>query len=151
METAVAETSTPYSAGGFRIEPPISFRVQDTSVGFVTGMPSGTASPSLVVQTKPARTGATVDAVAAELLAELLQTIPGMAQGSKGELTFDDGVKGVILSYSMQSGRGELRQYFVVRVSDARVCTAVLTVPVKGLNDAVAQSMMKCLKSIRPA
>jgi hypothetical protein len=140
-----------FPSGGFRIEAPPEFRVQETSVGLVTGLPDRGASPSLIVQTRPARAGATVDGVAAELLAELLQTVPGMAQGSKGTITFDDGAQGVILSYGMHSGRGDLRQYFVVRLSEGRVCTAILTVPASGLNDAAAQSMMQCLKSIRPA
>jgi hypothetical protein len=137
-----------FASGGFHLEPPPGFRVQETSVSFVTGLPDRGASPSLIVQTRPSRTGATVEGVASELLAELLQTIPGMAQGSKGEITFDDGAKGVILSYGMHTGRGELRQYFVIRLNEGRICTALLTVPVEGVSDAAAHSMMRCLKSI---
>lgn len=135
---------------GFTFDHPAGFRVQDMTVGFVTGLPTGGASPSLIVQTRPARQGATADTIAAEMLGELLQTIPGMAQGTKGEIAFDDGAKGAILSYTMASTKGPLRQYFVLRVDDGRVCTATLTAP-EDVPDATAKALMKCLTSIRPA
>lgn len=139
-----------YPLEGFKLDLPQGYRVHDVTVSFITGMPDRGPSPSLIVQSKPAVPGATLETVAAEILGELLQTIPGMAQGSKGALDFDDGGKGMLLSYSMPSGRGELRQYFALRLANGRVCTATLTAPVAGLNEASAKAIISCLKSIRP-
>jgi hypothetical protein len=139
-----------YPVEGFALDLPAGYRVHDVTVSFITGMPDRGPSPSLIVQSKPARPGLTLETAAAETLAELLQTIPGMAQGSKGELTFDDGGKGILLSYSMPSGRGELRQYFALRLVNGRLCTATLTAPVAGLSEAAAKAMIACLKSIKP-
>jgi hypothetical protein len=141
----------PFAVTGFSIEPPQGFRAQDMTVSFVTGLPDTGPSPSLIVQSKPVPAGATVDKVAAETLGELLQTIPGMAQGTKGEIAFDDGARGVLLAYTMRTGKGELRQYFAMRVDNGRVCTATVTAPVDGLTEATGQALIKCLKSIRPA
>jgi hypothetical protein len=140
----------PFPVTGFSIEPPPGFRTQDMTVSFVTGLPDTGPSPSLIVQSRPAVPGATLDEVAAQTLGELLQTIPGMAQGTKGSITFDDGGKGILLSYTMRTGKGELRQYFVLRLEKGRICTATLTAPVDGLTEAVGQALIKCLKSIRP-
>jgi hypothetical protein len=139
-----------YPLEGFALDLPQGYRVHEVTVSFLTGMPVGGPSPSLIVQSKPARPGVTLDTLAAETLAELLQTIPGMAQGSKGELVFNDGGKGVLLSYSMPSGRGELRQYFAMRLVNGRLCTATLTAPVATLSEASAKAMIACLKSIKP-
>jgi hypothetical protein len=140
-----------FGMNGFTIDQPAGFRVQDMTVSFVTGLPDTGPSPSLIVQSKPVPQGKTVDEIAAETLAELLQSIPGMAQGTKSNLTFDDGGRGVLLSYTMRTKRAELRQYFVLRVDNGRLCTATLTAPVDAITDTLAQSLMKCLKSIRPA
>ena|SRR5438874_13797616 len=91
---------------GFAFDKPAEFRTQEVTIGLTTGLPDTGPSPSLIVQSRPARAGADVATVGAEILAELLQTIPGMLQGSKGEITFDDGAKGIILSYTLSSGRG---------------------------------------------
>ncbi len=141
----------PIVVEGFAFDKPPEFRTQEVTIGLITGLPDTGPSASLIVQSRPTRAGATVETVAAETLGELLQTIPGMIAGTKGEITFDDGEKGVILSYTLASGKGELRQYFVMRVHQGRVCTATLTAPVSSLNAASAVSMMKCLSSIRPA
>lgn len=58
------------------------------------------------------------------MLGEPLQTVAGMAQGSKGAITFDDEATGALLSYTLASSKGPLHQYFVLRVHDGRVATA---------------------------
>jgi hypothetical protein len=146
-----SEVTMPIAVEGFTFDKPPEFRTEEVTIGLVAGLPDSGASPSLIVQSRPARPGATAELVAAEILGELLQSMPGMKNGSKGEITFDDGGTGSVVSYTITSGKGELRQYFVLRVHQGRVCTATLTTPVAHLNDAVAQSMMKCLSSIRPS
>lgn len=137
---------------GFRFTPPPDFRVQEVSMGLSGGMPgAGGVSPSLIVQTKPARAGASLDTLAAEVLAELLQTMPSMKNGTKGDLTFDDGGRGVVLSYGIATSKGELRQYFVLRLDNGRLCTATLTVPDTTMSPSVVGNLMKCLTSISPA
>ena len=139
------------SIEGFTFSPPSTFRVEEVTMGMSGGLPGkGGVSPSLIVQTKPARAGATLDELAAEVLGELLQTMPSMKDGTKGEITFDDGEKGVVLSYALVSSKGEFRQYFVMRLSPRRLCTATLTVPTAELTPAVASSMMNLLTSIAP-
>ena len=136
---------------GFAFETPTDFRVEEVTMGLSGGMPDGGTSPSLIVQSKLARPGATAEIVAAEVLGELLQTMPGMKNGTKAELTFDDGVTGVVLAYAVTSSKGELRQYFAFRVDNGRVCTATLTAPTATMSPASATTLMKCLTSIRPA
>ena len=138
------------SIEGFVFDQPPGFRTQDVTIAMTTGLPDTGPSPSLIVQSRPARAGADIETIAAETLAELLQTIPGMIQGTKGQITFDDGGKGMMLSYTMSSGKGPLRQYFVMRIHQGRVCTATLTAPLTSLSEGAAASMMKCLSSIRP-
>lgn len=140
----------PIVVEGFTFDKPPEFRTEEVTIGLASGLPGAGVSPSLIVQSRPAKPGATAELVAAEILGELLQSMPGMKNGSKGEITFDDGGVGSLVSYTINSAKGELRQYFVLRVHQGRVCTATLTTPVADLNEAAAKSMMKCLSSIRP-
>jgi len=140
------------SIEGFTFTPPSTFRVEDVTMGMSGGLPGkGGVSPSLIIQSRPARAGATLDQHASEVLAELLQTMPSMKDGTKGELTFDDGEKGVVLSYGITSSKGELRQYFVLRLSPKRLCTATLTVPTADLTPTAVAGLMSLLTSITPA
>jgi hypothetical protein len=140
----------PIAVEGFTFDKPPEFRTEEVTIGLAAGLPGGGVSPSLIVQSRPAKPGATAELVAAEILGELLQSMPGMKHGAKGEITFDDGAKGSLLSYTISSAKGELRQYFVLRVHEGRVCSATLTTPVADFNEVAAKSMMKCLTSIRP-
>lgn len=139
------------TVGTFQFDAPPGFRTEDVTMGmrlpnFGTGV-----APSIIMQSKPARPGATLEALAGETLAELTQTVPNMKQGSHAELAFDDGGKGVVLSYGLTTGHGELRQYFVLRLHEGQLCTATLTVPTTGLTEGSAMQFMKALTSIRPS
>ena len=67
-------------------------------------------APSFLIQTKPARAGASLEELAAQTLSELTQTIPGMKGGSRSEFTFADGGTGIVLAYNVPTAAGELRR-----------------------------------------
>lgn len=135
---------------GFDFPPPAGFRTEDVTVAYRQGLPGTGPSASLIVQSKPARAGASLGDFASETLSELAQTVPKMKNASKAEFAFDDGGKGIILAYSLQAQTGELRQYFVLRLEKGRLCTITLTVPNDKLTEASAKTLMNAIAKVKP-
>ncbi len=135
---------------GFSFEPPDGFRTEEMTVGMRMGPPGNHPAPSLIVQSKPAREGASIATLAAEVLGELTQTVPKMKGPSKTEFTFNDGGTGIVLAYNFTAKTGELRQYFALRLHQGRLCSVALTLPASALTEANAKSFMQAIASVRP-
>lgn len=135
---------------GFSFDPPIGFRTEEMTVGMRMGPPGNRPGPSLIVQSKIARDGATLDALAAETLVELVQTVPEMKNPSKTEFTFADGGTGVVIAYNFTAKTGELRQYYVLRLHQGRLCSVTLTLPSSALTESNAKSFMAAIASVKP-
>lgn len=136
---------------GFSFSPPAGFRTEEMTVGMRMGPPGNRVSPSLIVQSKAAREGATLEALATETLVELAQTVPNMKAPAKTEFTFADGGTGIVLSYTFTAKTGELRQYFVLRLHEGKLCSITLTIPSSALNDGNAKSFMDAIASVKPS
>jgi hypothetical protein len=138
----------PLVVQGFTLQPPDGFEVDEMTVALRLGAGSSPA-PSLIVQSKPARDGATLADLASETFAELLQTVPKMGKASRSEFTFADGASGIVLAYNFTAQTGELRQYFVLRLDRGRVCAVTLTVPTQALNETNASAFMNAIASLK--
>ena len=138
------------SVEGFSFEPPAGFRTEEMTIGMRMGPPGNHPAPSLIVQSKPAREGATITTLAAEVLAELVQTVPNMKSPSKTEFTYSDGGTGVVLAYNFTAKTGELRQYFALRLDKGRLCSVALTLPASALTESNAKSFMQAIASVKP-
>ncbi len=136
---------------GFQFQPPAGFRTEEVTMAFRMGLPGSGPSPSLIVQSKPARQGAKLPELAAEILTELAQSVPKMRNASKAEFTFGDGGVGVLLAYNFDTQTGELRQYFALRLDNGRLCTVTVTVPTKSLNESSAKTMLSAIASVKPS
>jgi hypothetical protein len=135
---------------GFSFEPPAGFRIEEMTVGLKMGPAGNRVAPSLMVQSKLAREGSTLETLAAETLVELVQTVPNMKSPSKTEFTFADGGSGVVLAYNFTAKTGELRQYFVLRVHQGKLCSVTLTLPASSVNEGNAKSFMDAIASVKP-
>ena len=134
---------------GFTFTPPAGFRTEEQTIAL--RMIVDGPAPSFLIQTKPARPGVTIEELAAPTLSELTQTIPGMKGGSKSEFTFADGGAGIVLAYTFPTAAGELRQYFVLRLHQQRLCTITLTLPQSSLTEGNARQFMAAISSLTPA
>lgn len=138
----------PLPLEGFTFRPPPGFRTEEVTFGLRSGLPGSGPAPSLMLQSKAARTGATFEQLVSETLVELAQTIGNLKNLSQSAITFDDGGTGAVLAYAFPTQAGELRQYFVLRLAKGRLCTLTLTLPQSALTDANASSFMKALSSL---
>ena len=134
---------------GFTFTPPAGFRTEEQTIAL--RMVVNGPAPSLIVQSKPARAGASLEELAGQTFAELSQTIPGMKATSRTEFTFADGGTGIVLAYNFPTGTGELRQYFVLRLHQQRLCTITLTLPSESLTEGNARLFMAAIASLTPA
>src|SRR5688572_6836620 len=128
---------------GFAIDPPADFKTEEMTIGLRQQVPDGGSSASLIVQSKKARPGITLDQLATETVVELTQSLGGMKNLARSELTFTDGGAGVVLSYDWMTASGDMRQYFVLRLHKERVCCVTLTVRRDGVTAESAGPMMK--------
>lgn len=134
---------------GFTFDVPAGFRTEEMTVGLRMGT-GNRPGPSFIIQSKLAREGATLDAIAAETLIELVQTVPDMKTPSKTEFTFADGGTGVVLAYNFTAKTGDLRQYFVIRLHEGHLCTVALTLPSSALTESNARTFMAAIASLKP-
>jgi hypothetical protein len=134
---------------GFTFTPPAGFRTEEQTIALRMGVEG--PAPSLIVQSKPARAGVSLEDLAGQTFSELSQTIPGMKAASRSEFTFADGGNGIVLAYNFPTATGELRQYFVLRLDKQRLCTVTLTLPSASLTEGNARLFMSALASITPA
>lgn len=135
---------------GFEFAAPPGFRTEEMTVGYRMGLPGSGPGPSIIVQSKPARTGAKLETLAAETMTELTQTIAHLKNLVRAELKFDDGGTGVLLTYEFPTQTGQLRQYFVLRLHGGRLCTVTLTLPSASLTESNAKTFMQAIASIKP-
>ena len=63
------------SLEGFGFDPPAGFRTEEVTIGLRMGLPGSGPQPSLMVQTKAARPGVTLETLATETMTELAQTV----------------------------------------------------------------------------
>ncbi len=134
---------------GFTFTPPIGFRTEEQTIAL--RMVVDGPAPSLIVQSKPARAGASLEEMAGQTFSELTQTIPGMKGASRSEFTFADGGSGIVLAYTFPTSTGELRQYFVLRLHQQRLCSITLTLPSASLTEGNARLFMGAIASLSPA
>lgn len=134
---------------GFGFEPPPSFRTEEVTIGMRMGLPSAGPQPSLMVQSKVARSGATLEALVSETMTELAQTVANLKGLTTGVITFDDGGTGAVLAYSFPTHAGEMRQYFVMRLENGRLCNLTLTLPPSAVSESSAATFMKALSSLK--
>jgi hypothetical protein len=135
---------------GFRFEAPETFKTEEMTVA-MRGPLSQQAAPSIIVQSRKARLGASLEELAGETVAELAQTVAGMKNLTRHALEFADGGKGILLGYDLQVSAGRLRQYFAMRLNGDRLCSMTVSAPYDGLNDTIAAQLMKSIASICPA
>src|SRR5690242_2518997 len=106
---------------GFTFDPPAGFRTEDLTIGLRLGGVSG-PSPSLIAHSRSAREGASLDQIASETLVELSQTLGELKASSRSTMTFADGGEGIVLSFTLNTQTGDLRQYFAMRLHAGRIC-----------------------------
>jgi hypothetical protein len=137
---------------GFAIDPPPDFRTEEMTIGLrQAALPGMTSSPSLIIQSKRARQGATLEQIATETLVELGQTLRGMKNVTRSELIFADGGSGAVLSYDWTTATGDMRQYFVLRLNGDRVCSVTLTARRDSVTAESAAPIMQTIASLRLA
>ena len=136
---------------GFTFDPPAGFRTEEMTVGMRMGPPGNPVAPSIIVQTRLAREGASLDVLAAETLMELVQTVPNMVKPSKTEFTFADGGSGIVLAYNFTAKTGDFRQYFALRLHGGKLCSLALTMPTSAITESNARSFMDAISSMKPA
>lgn len=134
---------------GFTFTPPAGFRTEEQTIAL--RMVVDGPAPSLIVQSKPARKGATLEELAGQTFSELSQTVVGMKGASRTEFTFADGGTGIVIAYNFPTAAGELRQYFVLRLHEQRLCSVTLTLPSSSLTEGNARLFMTAIASITPA
>ena len=134
---------------GFTFTPPAGFRTEEQTIAL--RMVVNGPAPSLIVQSKPARPETSLEELAGQTFSELSQTIPGMKSTSRTEFTFADGGTGIVLAYNFPTATGELRQYFVLRLHQQRLCTITLTLPSSSLTEGNARLFMSAIASLTPA
>lgn len=134
---------------GFGIDSPPGFRTEEITVGLKLGLPNSGPQPSMMVQSKAAREGATLEALVSETMSELAQSIANLKNLSNGSITFADGGTGAVLAYSFPTHAGEMRQYFVMRLERGRLCNLTLTLPPGSANEATAATFMKSISSLK--
>ena len=136
---------------GFAIDPPPDFKTEEMTIGLRQQVPPGGSSASLIVQSKKARPGATLEELATETVVELTQSLGGMKNLTRSEVTFADGGAGAVLAYDWATASGDLRQYFVLRLNGERVCSLTLTARRDGVTPESAGPLMKTISSLRLA
>jgi hypothetical protein len=134
---------------GFGIDTPPGFRTEEVTIGLRMGLPGGGPQPSLMVQSKAARQGASLETLVSETMTELAQTVANIKGLTSGAITFADGGTGAVLAYTFPTHVGEMRQYFVMRLAGERLCNVTLTVPQASLTDANASTFMKAITSLK--
>ncbi len=134
---------------GFGLDSPPGFRTEEITIGLKMGLPNSGPQPSLMVQSKAARAGATLEALVTETMTELAQTIANIKNLTNGAITFADGGKGAVLAYSFPTHAGEMRQYFVMRLEGGRQCNLTLTLPPGAATDSNAATFMKSISSLK--
>jgi hypothetical protein len=134
---------------GFGFEPPAGFRTEEVTYGLRFGLPGAGPGPSFMLSSKAAREGATLEHLTGETMTELAQTVPNLKGLTKGELTFTDGGVGALLAYSFPTHAGDLRQYFVLRLSKGRLCQITLTLPQNDLTESNAATFVKAISSLK--
>ncbi len=134
---------------GFSFTPPAGFRTEEQTVALRMAVDG--PAPSLLAQSKPARPGVSLEEFAGQTFSELSQTIPGMKGASRSEFTFADGGNGIVLAYNFPTATGELRQYFVLRLHQQRLCSITLTLPSASLTEGNARLFMSSIASLTPA
>jgi hypothetical protein len=135
---------------GFSFEPPPGFKTETTTLSMRMGIAGSAITPSLVIQSKRAHEGATLNDLAVQTITELAQSVPNIKNASQAQFEFADGGSGILLSYSVGTHKGELRQYFAMRLEHGRLCTVTLTVPAANLSPGTAQMFVKSIASIKP-
>src|SRR3990167_393711 len=134
---------------GFTFTPPAGFRTEEQTIAL--RMVVDGPAPSLIVQSKPARAGASLEELAGQTFSELSQTVPGMKGASRTEFSFADGGTGIVIAYNFPTAAGELRQYFVLRLHEQRLCSVTLTLPSASLTEGNARLFMSAIASLTPA
>lgn len=137
------------SLEGFGFDPPPGFRTEEVTIGLRMGLPGSGPQPSLMVQSRAAREGVTLEALVTETMTELAQTVANIKNLTSGAMTFADGGSGAVLAYSFPTQVGELRQYFVMRLERGRQCNITLTLPQASLTESNAASFMKAIASLK--
>ncbi len=136
---------------GFRFEPPAGFIAEESTFGYRPALTKGGSGPSFLVQSRPARAGASLEELTTEILTELAQTLPNLKNASQSEFVFADGGSGVVLAYNFTTKTGELRQYHALRLNQNRLASVLLTVPVSQLNDSNAKGFLAAIASLQAA
>ncbi len=137
------------SLEGFGFDPPAGFRTEEVTIGLRMGLPGSGPQPSLMVQSKAARQGVSLETLVSETMTELAQTVANIKNLTNGAMTFADGGKGAVLAYNFPTHVGDMRQYFVMRVDGGRQCNITLTLPQAALTDSNAASFMKAIASLK--
>jgi hypothetical protein len=133
---------------GFRFEAPAGFRTEEVTVGLRFGLPGAGPGPSFMLQSKTARPGASFEELVQETMVELAQTIGQLQNLTNSEITFTDGGKGAVLAYDFPTNAGQLRQYFVMRLANGRLCNVTLTLPQSALNASNASTFMNAISTL---
>lgn len=131
---------------GFTMQQPRELQLQDVTQAY--RVPVDGPAIGMVVQSKVARAGATLEMLAGETLAELAVSLPAVKDVNKSPMTFNDGGAGIVLSFWMPSKVGELRQYYVMRLDNGRLCSVSLTIPRPALTEGNAQRYMEMIASL---
>ncbi len=134
---------------GFGFDPPPGFRTEEVTFGLRMGLPGSGPGPSLMAQSKVARTGASLEELAAETMIELAHTITNIKNLTNAAIKFVDGGTGAVLAYTFPTQAGEMRQYFVMRLHQGRLCNLTLTLPERSLQESNASLFMKSLASLK--
>lgn len=85
---------------------------------------------SLIVHVRPSCGAPTTEAVTGQLLAELIQSVPGLESPETSRFVFSDGTEGAMLIFEFTAGSHvRLKQRHVVRLDGETATVATLTIP----------------------
>jgi hypothetical protein len=136
---------------GFEFDCPPGFTTESATVAMRMRVPGVDVVPSLVIQSRAAPPGVKLSDLAISAINQIARSVQNIKDPSHGQINFDDGAEGVLLSYGVRTERGEVHQYYALRLEGERYCTLAMTFPTANLKPATHQLIVKAIASIRPA
>lgn len=148
---------------GLEIQTPEGFEREETMVSFRAPEPPNLRDPralqrqlitrpNLVVHRKKVAPGSDLADLAAQTSRELTESIAGILGMNMAELTFADGVPGVLLNYDFPATKAfTLRQYHAIRLDGGVATTLTLTTVAAEVSEKQQNAYVETLRSARVA
>ncbi|HEY4220080.1 MAG TPA: hypothetical protein VGO62_02030, partial [Myxococcota bacterium] len=116
------------------------------------GMVQLVIRPNLIVQRRRVPANADLNALVAQVCADLVRNIQGLSPVDATGFAFADGKDGSLIKYTMPGYKEfKIAQMQAMRLDDDVVTTASISTELTRLNPAVLEDYLKCLASIAVA